>query len=68
MWGGLTPQERKGTVRPHHGSIESFRLGCSCEVCVGVSTKELPHLDINMVPKPSDPVEAKSLLYGLIEV
>lgn len=68
MWGGLTPQERKGTVKTQHGSLEMFRLGCSCTECIDVSKKVLPKLDITQIPKPTDKVEAKSLLYGLIEV
>lgn len=68
MWGGLTPQERKGTVRPQHGSIEMFRLGCGCAECAEASTKDLPKLDIERIPTPAEKVEAKSLLYGLIEV
>jgi hypothetical protein len=45
-----------------------FRLGCSCAECTEASTKDLPKLNIERIPTPAEKVEAKSLLYGLIEV
>ena len=64
MWGGLTPQERRGTVRPLHGSIEQFRKGCRCSECMN---HVLPQpFQLSKLPQKSTLIDIKALLFDLI--
>lgn len=67
MWGGLTPQERKGTSRPLHGSVELFRMGCECSDCSDAGDKVHPPINMSVLPRSGEPVDTKALLYKLIE-
>ena len=65
MWGGLTPQERKGTVKIAHGTREMHRLGCSCKDC-SVAEDTLPSkVLLDAIPKMGEPLYPKALLYYL---
>lgn len=66
MWGGLTPQERKGTHKPAHGTIELYRLGCECAICSDSSEARLRDLDLALLPKIGVTFDAKSLLFDII--
>lgn len=56
MWGGLTPQERKAIddpKSPHlrdHGTIQRFRQGCSCDVCMDVAYVQLTPINSLFIP------------------
>lgn len=64
MWGGLTPQERRGTVRPPHGSIEQFRKGCRCNECMDHAIPQ--PLQLSKLPQKNTPMDIKALLFDLI--
>lgn len=64
MWGGLTPQERRGTVRLTHGSVEQFRKGCRCTDCLN---HVLPQpLQLEKLPSKNTSFDVNSLLFDLI--
>jgi hypothetical protein len=65
MWGGLTPQERKGTIKVPHGSRETHRMGCACSLCRDFDDKESKPIDINRIPNMGESFDAKGLLYEL---
>ena len=67
MWGGLTPQERKGTVKLQHYTVESFRKGCRCPQCREASVRIPNRADLSQLPKQGEAFNIKALLYALIE-
>lgn len=67
LWGGLTPQERKGTVRPVHGTVELFRLGCECTPCYEANDRVATTINLNLLPGFHETFDPKSLLYALID-
>lgn len=64
MWGGLTPQERRGTVRPIHGSIEQFRNGCCCAECFDHPIPATVQLE--KIPLKNTTFNVKDLLFDII--
>lgn len=64
MWGGLTPQERKGTAKIVHGTTESYRRGCDCGQC-DRPTKPTP-VDLTKIPNQGSTFDIKVLLFDLI--
>jgi hypothetical protein len=67
MWGGLTPQERRGTVKLQHNTVESFRKGCRCPQCREASVRIPNRADLTQLPAQGQEFSIKSLLYALIE-
>lgn len=65
MWGGLTPQERKGTIKVNHGTREMYRLGCTCVSC-SLAEIEIPKaVPLGKIPNMGVPFDPKSLLYDI---
>lgn len=65
MWGGLTPQERKGTARVAHGTPEKFRLGCTCKDCRHASVRIHNRVDMDKLPKSSEEFDISELIFVL---
>jgi len=63
-WGGTTPQERKAPHRLQHGTIEKFRLGCSCGLCKGSIYKRTV-IPIEKVPDHGIAFDVRNLLFQL---
>jgi hypothetical protein len=66
MWGGLTPQERRGTVKLQHGTLESYRKGCRCTPCIDESIAAMDYIMPIVLPSRGETFDVKSLLYALI--
>jgi hypothetical protein len=66
MWGGLTPQERRGTVKLQHGTLESYRKGCRCTSCIDESIAAMDYIMPIVLPSRGETFDVKSLLYALI--
>lgn len=67
MWGGLTPQERKGTVRLQHGTREMHRSGCPCKDCSSAEATEVPNVNLDRIPDMGVAFDAKALLYEVFD-
>lgn len=65
MWGGLTPQERKGTARVMHGTIERYRLGCICRECEKASRRFTNNADLNKIPRHGEDFDIQELIFVL---
>lgn len=65
MWGGLTPQERKGTARVPHGTPEKFRLGCVCKECREASVTTHNRVDLNKLPRSGEDFDISELIFVL---
>ena len=65
LWGGLTPQERRGTARMHHGSLEMFRSGCKCPKCREASVIVRKHVTLDIFPVKGQDFDIESLVYKL---
>lgn len=67
MWGGLTPQERRGTVKLQCGTVESYRKGCRCPQCREANVRIPNRADLSLLPAQGEQFDVKALLYTLIE-
>lgn len=65
MWGGLTPQERKGTARVAHGTVENFRLGCECSECKKAYWTTNRSIDIDKLPRHGEDFDISELIFVL---
>lgn len=65
MWGGLTPQERRGVTKLVHGTIEGSRRGCDCDMCRYPEPKKLS--DLTKIPKKLEQFDISTLLYELLD-
>ena len=65
MWGGLTPQERKGTARVACGTLENFRLGCECKECRKASMRVHNSVDLSKLPKHNEDFDISELIFVL---
>lgn len=65
MWGGLTPQERRGTTRVAHGTVEKSRLGCICIDCKRTTWRIYNDLDLDKLPKSSEEFDISKLIFVL---
>ena len=65
MWGGLTPQERKGTARVACGTLENFRLGCECKECRKSSMRVHNSVDLAKLPKHGEDFDISELIFVL---
>ena len=65
MWGGLTPQERKGTARVPCGTWESYRLGCGCKECRKASMRLSAPIDVDTLPRHSEDFDIQELIFVL---
>jgi WhiB family redox-sensing transcriptional regulator len=67
MWGGLTPQERRGTVKLQCGTVEAYRKGCRCAPCREANVRIANRADLSLLPDQGAEFDVKSLLFTLIE-
>lgn len=67
MWGGLTPQERKGTVRLNHGTREMYRSGCRCSECATAHDNKPDLVNLARIPSVGQTFDAKALLYEVFD-
>jgi len=65
MWGGLTPQERKGTARVPHGTPENARLGCTCASCREASVRVHNRVDLSVLPRRGEDFDISELIFVL---
>lgn len=65
MWGGLTPQERKGTARVVHGTVEKSRLGCTCIDCKRTAWRIYSKLDLSILPRHGEDFDISELIFVL---
>lgn len=68
LWGGLTPQERRGTSRTPHGSLELFRYGCRCPKCREASVVVRKSVTPGVLPAQGDIFDIESLVFKLSDV
>lgn len=64
-WGGLTPQERRAPSKVPHGTIEKYRLGCSCSLCIDKTHEDVVQIDIHKVPRKGNNLDINDLLFKL---
>jgi len=64
MWGGLNPQERRGTTKLVHGTIEGFRRGCDCDICRSATPQNV--VDVSRIPRKLETFDVSTLLYELL--
>lgn len=64
MWGGLTPQERRGVTKLVHGTVEGYRRGCGCDTCRCSEVQTT--VDLTKIPKKLEKFDVSTLLYELI--
>lgn len=67
MWGGLTPHERRGVVKLHHGTVECYRRGCICPECREANVRIPNRADLSLLPDQHEQFDVKSLLFTLIQ-
>lgn len=65
MWGGLTPQERKGTARVMHGTLENYRLGCPCRECKKAYFNNTANVDLSKLPRHGEDFDVSELIFVL---
>jgi len=65
LWGGLTPQERRGTARLHHGVIEMYRSGCRCPKCRESSVTVRKRIPKEIFPARGQEFNIESLVFKL---
>ena len=66
MWGGMTPQERRGTVKLQCGTVEAYRKGCRCPQCREANVRIPNRADLSLLPKQGESFDVKALLFTLI--
>lgn len=65
LWGGLTPQERRGTSRTPHGTLELFRFGCRCPKCREASVVVRKKVTEGVIPVQGQQLDVESLFFKL---
>ena len=65
LWGGLTPQERRGTARLHHGALEMYRYGCRCPKCREASVVVRKPISKEVFPARGQGFNIESLVFKL---
>lgn len=63
LWGGLTPQERRGTARLDHGALELYRYGCRCPKCRESSVVIRKHVTPSIYPDKGTDFDIESLSF-----
>ena len=64
MWGGLTPQERKGTAKVPHGTPEKYRLGCWCADCREASVRIHNKVDLSVIPRVGEDFDISEVIFN----
>jgi hypothetical protein len=65
LWGGLTPQERRGTAKIAHGSLEMYRSGCRCPKCRESSVTVRKKVTHGVLPAQGQHFDIESLVFKL---
>ncbi len=65
MWGGLSPLDRKKPQSLAHGSIESYRSGCSCFTCRDAPRWDECQADLSKVPRMGDSYDLLSVVFEI---
>ena len=65
LWGGLTPQERRGTARLEHGTLELYRFGCRCPKCREASVVVMKNVTKDIYPATGTDFDIESLSFKI---